>query len=295
MPELPEVETVVRQLRPQIYGKALLEVELLDPKLRRSVPEVALVRGRVDDVYRSGKQIVIAFAHSRKPNKDLLLIHLRMTGRLIWSERNKAKRALARHYYRQSPTETGKDLQHLRARLHFAEGDLLFFDVRRFGTVELADHRTHQPLGLEPLSDHFTVSLLRELLSKRKQPMKSWLMRQDLLVGIGNIYASEILFHAGISPLRRADRLNNQEIPKLYRAIRQILERAIRHCGTTFSDFQDTTGETGSYQRFLKVYDRKGEGCYRCDGRIRRIVQQQRSTFYCPKCQSVRGSQAVSR
>ena len=126
---------------------------------------------------------------------------------------------------------------------------------------------------------------MTELLGTSAQPLKAWLLRQDRLVGLGNIYASEILHAARLSPFAGAGSLNGREVRRLHSATRRILQRAIRNCGTTFSDFQDARGASGSYQRLLAVYGRDGEGCRRCRATIERVVQQQRSTFYCPGCQ----------
>jgi formamidopyrimidine-DNA glycosylase len=138
---------------------------------------------------------------------------------------------------------------------------------------------------MDPLSPHLTPASLGRLIGESRQNVKAWLLRQDRLVGLGNIYASEILFVAGISPLREAGSLSPDEHGRLWRATRRVLRRAIRNCGTTFSDFQDAQGLTGSYQHYLKVYGREDEPCPACRTPVVRIVQQQRSTYYCPRCQ----------
>jgi formamidopyrimidine-DNA glycosylase len=189
-----------------------------------------------------------------------------MTGRLIYT-RNKTKQP------------------HLRAALDFNQGQLLFIDPRRFGTIEVASQIDDlRGTGVEPLTDALNLKSLSQLLGSSKQPIKTWLMRQDKIVGIGNIYASEILYDAQISPRRRVASLSRIERERLLKSIKKILTKAIKHCGTTFSDFQDAHGVTGAYQRFLKVYECEGLKCSRCEGLIRRIVQQQRSTYYC-SCQ----------
>lgn len=170
----------------------------------------------------------------------------------------------------------------------FSRGALLFYDQRRFGTLEiLSQPPEEEARGVEPLSPALTTAVLRELLAGSRQEIKAWLLRQDRLVGIGNIYASEILFTAGIHPLRLAGSLSAAESAALKKAVRQILALAVKHCGTTFSDFQDAAGESGGFARFLKVYQRAGQPCRRCATPVERLVQQQRSTFYCPRCQPV--------
>jgi formamidopyrimidine-DNA glycosylase len=138
---------------------------------------------------------------------------------------------------------------------------------------------------MDPFSADLNPRVLGGLIGESHQNIKAWLLRQDRLVGLGNIYASEILFVAGISPLREAASLEATEHRKLLRATRLVLRRAIRNCGTTFSDFQDAQGLTGSYQNYLAVYGRESEPCLRCGTPVVRFVQQQRSTFFCSRCQ----------
>jgi formamidopyrimidine-DNA glycosylase len=141
-----------------------------------------------------------------------------------------------------------------------------------------------QPAGAEPLAEDFTARSLADLLAGSRQNIKAWLLRQDRLVGLGNIYASEILHAARISPLRQAGSLDRADVGRLYRAKRRILRHAIEQRGTTFSDFQGTDGRTGGFRRYLAVFARAGAPCRRCKTPIERIVQNGRSTFYCPTC-----------
>lgn len=266
MPELPEVETVARQLDPLIRGRGLRALEVYDSLLEpgQGPGERGL---RVVRVGRVAKQVVLDLAREgAKTPTAWIGVHLRMTGRLAWAP------------------ERPRDVPHLRARLVLEGGDLLFVDTRRFGTLRWLAHREEgAPGGLEPLSQAHTPSRLARLLAGSGQELKPWLLRQDRLVGLGNIYASEIPHEAGLSPFRRAGSLDREEIGRLHRAIKAVLRRAIRNCGTTFSDFQDAYGITGSYQSKLKVYGREGEACPRCGGEIRRVVQQQRSTYFCSR------------
>lgn len=269
MPELPEVETVARQLAPRLVGRTILGLRIHDPRLRKGrTPPVA---GRsVVEVTRSGKRVLIGLAPARASGPLWLAVHLRMTGRLIWKGDGEVA-----------------DRAHLRARFALDRGSLLFVDTRRFGTFCWYRSREQaQPAGVDPLAPALTPSRLGSLASGSRQNVKSWLLRQDRLVGLGNIYASEILHAARISPLREAGSLRANELTRLHASMRRILEHAIQNCGTTFSDFQDTRGLEGSYQRFLAVYDRPGQPCRRCRAPIGRLVQQQRSTYYCPRCQS---------
>ena len=264
MPELPEVETVARQLQRRIQGQCVFGLRILDEKLRVS-PAPRLKGLQVARVDRFEKQVRIRFEGAGRPR--WLLVHLRMTGRLHWSTEGEAPK-------------------HVRAIFTLERGRLLFIDTRRFGTFTwVGDACEFDRPGVDPTMDAFTPERLKTLLEKSRTPLKPWLLRQDRIVGLGNIYASEILWRAGLSPRRRAGRLRPSEIAKLHEAVRSIIERAIENCGTTFSDFQDTDGSIGSYQRFLKVYGREGEPCPRCGSAIARLVQQQRSTFFCPACQ----------
>lgn len=277
MPELPEVETVVRQLRPLLSGGRLLALSLLDPRCPRGPVQRAVGR-RVSAVRRLGKQVVLTLDHDEAGQRGYLAVHLRMTGRLLW----RGQRAPAA-------------LPHLRARLRLDQGTLDFVDVRRFGTLRWEERLAPlRPLGLDPTASTFTARRLGRLLQGSGQQLKVWLLRQDRLVGLGNIYAAEILFRARLNPWRRAGSLTADEVTRLHRALRRVLREAVQHCGTTFSDFQQASGLTGSYQRYLRVYRREGEPCPVCAGAVVREVQQGRSTFYCPHCQPGSGGIAIA-
>ena len=270
MPELPEVETVARQLAPRLVGRIVRRVSILDPLLQNG--RAPAVRGRrIRDVCRVGKQVLVEMAPLPRRNSPLWLqIHLRMSGRLVWAAA--AERA---------------ERPHLRARLVLDRGQLLFVDTRRFGTWNwLRSREEARPAGVDPLSSAFSRPRLAELLRDSRQALKPWLLRQDRLVGLGNIYASEILFAARLSPFREAGSLGAGEQQRLRDSTRRVLNSAFEHCGTTFSDFQDVRGIEGSFQRYLRVYDREGRPCRRCRTPIEKTVQQQRSTFHCPGCQT---------
>lgn len=266
MPELPEVETVARQLSARVEGRVIRRLTILDDLLRRETPP-PLAGAVISSVFRAGKQVIFELTHDRRP-PWWLAVHLRMTGRLLVHENPRLS------------------IPHLRARFRLDQGSLLFVDTRRFGTFGWRErHEDILPNAVEPLSRRLTPRRFRQLIGNSRSPIKTWLLRQDRLVGLGNIYASEILHEAHIAPQRHACDLDDEEIANLTRATKKILRRAIRNCGTTFSDFQDADGVEGSYQNYLFVYGRDGEGCRRCDGTIEREVQQQRSTFYCRRCQ----------
>lgn len=271
MPELPEVETVARQLAPVLTGCSIRRLEVLDSKL--AAVSTAKVRNlEIRAVKRIGKRVALLLAMADSEQIERwLCFHLRMTGRLIWY-----------------PAAAGKPAaqQHLRLRLHTNGGMLLFVDPRRFGTLDIySADPVELETGIDPLTPGFTVKRLGQLLAASRQPLKTWLLRQDQLVGLGNIYASEILHAARLHPQRLACSLSAAEVTAVHKATRSILCKAIKYCGTTFSDFQDSRGEMGGFQRFLRVYGRHGQPCLNCQAPVQRIVQGQRSTFYCPQCQ----------
>jgi len=265
MPELPEVETVARQLKPKLVGRKIVSLNVLDSKLKH-LAKTNLDGYKVVEVERLGKQVVLSLQKNK--SQKYVAVHLRMTGRLIWSDR----KVLA------DP--------HRRLDLKLNGGFLNFVDTRRFGTVEVADNLSNfTPKGQEPLSSEFNLDYLIHLTKNSKQNIKHWLLRQDKIVGLGNIYASEILFASGISPIKEVGKLKKQELTEICKHTKRILKKAIANCGTTFSDFQDSRGDIGNFQKFLKVYDREGLKCINCPNKIERIVQQGRSTFYCKRCQ----------
>jgi len=274
MPELPEVETVARQLHPLIAGRRVKSLRLHDPLLG-PIPTGRVRGSRVAGVARLGKQVVLSLERKTRTSPRLwLAVHLRMTGRLIWRPGG----------------EPAPDPRHRRASLVLDGGVVDFVDPRRFGVIRLTGKGAEiAPPGVDPMSDGFTPGMLRRLLEGSGQEIKAWLLRQDRITGLGNIYASEILFRSRIHPMRPAGSLDRAEIRRLHGATVTILRRAIRHCGTTFSDFQDAVGESGAFQQYLQVYGHAGEPCRRCGKTVEREVQQGRSTFFCPVCQPATG------
>ena len=257
MPELPEVETVVRALRPHIEGRVLESTEAYDPALLPGIKPLSLP-AQVRRLARRGKYILIEL------EKGTLVVHLRMSGRLVWCK-------------------TGVPEGRVRLALRFPHGSLQLVDRRRLATVEFVK-KFEKPLGPEPFGD---LSWLLYALAKSRMPIKAWLLDQRKIAGIGNIYAAEILFRAGIDPRRPARSLGKGEVQRLVKAIPEVLEEAIAGRGTTLPDaeYRAPTGELGAFQVKLAVYGREGEPCRACGAPIRRVKIAGRSTYFCPNCQ----------
>lgn len=259
MPELPEVETIVRGLRAAITGARIEKLQVIDPRI--ALPEKEIIGKRIAAVDRRGKYIVLSLAPS-----GALIFHLRMSGRLV--------RVCAEGEGRYS-----------RLVLHLDDGVLRFVNPRRLGTVEYSADGFPHELGVEPFSPAFSLRRLRALLAKSRGPIKPFLMDQRKIAGLGNIYASEALWRAGIDPRRPANTITAPEARSLRSGILSVLKDAIEHMGTTFSDYRDSEGNKGDFQRFLAVYGKEGEPCPRCGTMIERVKQAGRSTYFCPGCQ----------
>ena len=270
MPELPEVETIVNGLRGPLIGRTFTGVRIGWENIvaRPAVPEFQRrLRGQqILDIWRRGKYLVFDLSGG-----DHLLIHLKMTGQLTVR-----------------PDDAPPD-PHGHTIFDLDDGrQLRFLDTRKFGRVYLvADEKeVVGSLGPEPLTDGFTLSEFATLLRKRKGALKPLLLNQQFIAGIGNIYADEALFVAGIHPQRKADTLTDEEIRRLYQAIRQVLRQALADEGTTFDGaYRKPDGEQGGHQENLMVFQRKEQPCPRCGSAIERIVVGGRGTFFCPCCQ----------
>jgi formamidopyrimidine-DNA glycosylase len=271
MPELPEVETFATDLRPQLVGRRITAAHILWSRTlaEPDVPELTarLAGQKIDRVGRRGKFLVLALESG-----DSLLVHLRMTGRLqIVPD--------------ESPELAGP---HVRAWFELDDGRVLnFTDPRKFGRIWLTEDLTRVvgKLGPEPLAWDFSAEILAERLGRRRGAIKALLLNQEIVAGLGNIYADEALFLAGIHPLRSGASLTSGEIERLHAAIRQVLGEAIGERGTTLRDYRPPYGQIGAYQNELRVYQKTGQPCPRCGTPIQRIRVTQRSTHYCPHCQ----------
>lgn len=282
MPELPEAETIARGLRPAVVGSTIGDTEVIHGDvLRECVPRFAdKVRGRtIVGVERRGKNVLLLLDGAR-----LVAVNLGMTGRLLpFSSAD-----------REGPTG------HAAVRFLFDSGaTLVFDDTRRFGTVEcLSTHEWDERssrMGPEPLDHAFTPERLYVALTASRAPMRSWLLDQRKLAGVGNIYANEALYLARIHPRTEARAVSRPQADRLHGALREVLRRAIEAGGTTIRDYRTADGEEGRYARRLLVYDRHGDPCRRCGSTIRRTVFGGRSAFHCPGCQRRRWKRIRAR
>jgi formamidopyrimidine-DNA glycosylase len=282
MPELPEVESVRRQLEPVLVGHRLERVRIDDARLVRPYDpdEVAaeLHGERVAAVDRRGKYLVVRFESGR-----VLLIHLRMTGSLL-----------------RAPNGSLPDDPHRRAVVTLDDGsDVAYRDVRRFGTWLLLEPGEAEPylvarVGDEPLDTLFTAARLGERLAGRRTSLKAALLDQRTLAGMGNIYADEALWRARLNPLRAASSLDRAELRRLHRGIRAALEHGLARQGSTLRDYRLPDGSGGSMQDEFRVYGRRDEPCDRCGTPIARTRVAGRTTWFCPTCQPEAPTQAAS-
>lgn len=273
MPELPEVETVRRHLERRVPGRRVASAWTSGLALRKPLARGfarAFAGGRFTGVRRVAKFLYLDWEDRAGRNGRSLLAHLGMTGRFVF--RATAPRELPPHAH---------------AAWRFDDGStLVFCDARRFGLLEwVARDARPAGVGLDPTETPVTGELLHALSRKARTPIKSFLLDQRRVAGLGNIYACEALFRARISPRRRAATLTRAECARLATAIDESLAEAVRYRGTTFSDFRDLDDRPGEYGTSLFVYGREGKPCKVCATRIRRLVQSGRSSFYCPTCQ----------
>lgn len=272
MPEMPEVETIARQLRETIIGKRMAEVKLSGLPLRKPVAKnfSSIVCGRsITSIHRRGKYLLVELAP-----KAFLLIHLGMSGRILYLQRS------------------SEGIKHVHAVFRFSDSTVLEYrDPRRFGLLSAYEGTEIDQipellcLGMDPLDRCFTGKRLASCLCKSRKAIKDFLLDQSIIAGLGNIYVCEALFEARIHPMRRCDKVTSDEASCLAVAIQKVLKNAIKNNGTSFSDFLGADGKRGGNQRFLTVFQKDGIACLRCKTSIQRIRQGNRSSFFCSKCQ----------
>ena len=271
MPELPEVEVIRRDLVGRVEGRRIRSAKIDEPRLTRRLGtprevEAALVGRRVHRLRRRGKFFIFELGQTS------LIVRLGMTGQLLWSENG----------------DTFRPDRYTHAQFVLSGGGVLFYrDIRKFGEVFILPTESVEStleIGVEPLDPAFTAEVLRRLC-RSSTGIKPLLLNQKQIAGIGNIYADEALFRAGIRPTRRASSLHPDEIDSLRRAVRSVLQAGIRHRGSSIANYRDAGGEPGRFVALHRVYQRHGEPCLACKTPIRRIVLGQRGTHFCPTCQ----------
>jgi formamidopyrimidine-DNA glycosylase len=271
VPELPEVETIRRQIEPELVGRRIESMEVFDERLTRPAPprevERAVTGRRIESVGRRGKYLMVRLEGGR-----WLVMHLRMTGNIVLREPR-------------------SDVRFLRAVIWLEAGTtLLFTDARRFGTAVVLDDGEVDAYmaaraGVEPLSERLTAERVCELAAGRRAPLKSFLLAQDGIAGIGNIYADEALWRARLHPLSPAGSMRLEHCERLREGIVGALEAGLDNGGASIDDYRDARGAEGTMQDEFCVHNREGQPCPRCGTEIRRIVLGGRSTYFCPGCQ----------
>jgi len=271
MPELPEVETIVRSLLPLVPGRSVLSVDVRCGNLRRVLtPRFAsgLAGRRIDGIRRRAKYMLFDLDDGLA-----WIVHLGMSGRFLRVD--------------SASCHEPRKHDHVIVTLDDGAG-LVFHDPRRFGLMAIDDAASSPLLsgiGPEPLGEDFQPSYLASLRRRTRRTVKDVLMDQRIVAGLGNIYVNEALFTAGVRPRRRLASMSSEECGNVVRAVRTILDEAIEHRGSSISDFLDGIGRRGAYQWRRRVYDREGEACPRCAAVIKVVTVGQRSSFYCPRCQ----------
>lgn len=270
MPELPEVETIKRDLSRLIVGKRILDITTDVPKQVRpslAIVKKAIGRTKIKKIARRAKLLQIFLS-----NNKILVIHLKLTGRLLVRKKD-------------APRD---DWQHVTISLS-GEKELRFADLRKFGWVKLVKDKQElekilASFGPEPM-DGLTLGEFKKILAASRRPVKLVLMDQKKIAGIGNIYANDALFLARIDPRRPANKVTPQETKKLFQAIEKVLKAGIRYRGASDQYYLDALGRKGSYQDHFLVYQREGQKCFDCQGKVKKIKLGGRGTFYCPQCQ----------
>ncbi len=258
MPELPEVETVVRTLAPRLTGRTVLEARFYSKLVMRNAPDPPITGMRVESVKRLGKNILIAL------DGGILTVHLGMTGKLLID---------------------AETTPHTRAVITLDQGLLLYDDIRQFGRITWGEQLPAHVAALGPDALAVSAEEFIAIMKPHRSRIKPLLLNQKLITGMGNIYCDEALFRAGLHPRTNAQRISRAKYTRLHEAMQQLLYLAIEKGGSSISDYVDTEGRKGSFQDFHQVYGKEGEPCVHCAAPIKKIVLAQRGTHFCPNCQ----------
>ncbi|MDD5749313.1 MAG: bifunctional DNA-formamidopyrimidine glycosylase/DNA-(apurinic or apyrimidinic site) lyase [Patescibacteria group bacterium] len=285
MPELPEVETIRRGLSANILGKKINRVQIKKSNLVRNTDRLfttVLQNNSFSKIDRIGKLLIFEL----KKGDKLLLVHLKMTGQLIYSSTDD----LLAGGHNWPPVSENLPNKFSHVIFSFSDDSRLFYnDLRQFGYLQLIKKKDRRLIeakfGIEPGQKNFTWNNFRKIFIDRKTPLKALLLNQKLIAGLGNIYVDEICFRAGLRPDRNADKLKEKELKKIFKATDYIIKKAIAKKGTTFSDYRDVENKKGNFSFYLKVYGRKGEQCFSCQGKIEKIKLAGRGTHFCLNCQ----------
>ena len=289
MPELPEVETIRRDLTKAVLDKKISGLQILKTaSIKSSLSNFkrVLLKSRFKNIDRIGKLLIFEL-----PKDNFLLCHLKMTGQLIYADKTSLVAGGHSLSGKNLNDQVGGTLPNKATRIviDFTDGSHLFFnDQRRFGYLKIVDglelEKIKETYGIEPLQANFTLPNFIKAL-KRHKNIKAVLLDQSLIAGIGNIYADEALFDARLNPARSAESLSLADCRRLLNSIKKLITKAITERGTTFNNYRDGAGGRGNFVKFLKVYGRKDEHCPRCRGPIKKIKLAGRGTHYCPNCQ----------
>jgi len=266
MPELPEVETIKRDLESIIVGKKIKDVEVKRAKIIKELSVENFIKRvqnqEIKGISRRGKMLILKFSN------QYLVVHLRMTGQIIYGDKQ----------------------QESKVAFRLSDGKYLnFLDRRVMGEIRLINNWQELPfiqkMGPEPLEKEFSLEKFQEILRGKKAQIKPLLMDQSFIAGIGNLYAAEILFRAKVSPLCPADSLNSAEVREIYLAIKEVLREGIKYRGSSVNTYRDAYGKKGSFAQRLHVYNRAGQPCFKCGTLIKKIDLGGRGTYFCPTCQ----------
>ena len=282
MPELPEVETIRRSLQKAIVGKKIKDVEVRKPKIFQGDTE-DVIGETIKKIERRGKVLMIKLSGNKN-----LVVHFKLTGQMVWVPKGGETVTLG-HPIPFVGTQLPAKTTHVIFTVN--GGKLFYNDLRQFGWIKVRDKKGTErevgTLGVEPLTKEFTPEKLSQIFAKTKRPIKLVLMDQGKMAGVGNIYANDALFEAGIIPTRPANTLNQGMVKKLHRAIEKVLSDGLKYGGSSARDeaYIKPTGEPGSYQEHFRVYQKEGQSCPKCGKTIKRIKFGGRGTFFCPRCQ----------
>ena len=300
MPELPEVETIIRDLNKEILGRTIQDAWTDFPKMIKFPKSFEQfkkeIRGKkIEKIWRRGKNILFELTGVRPLSTHYLLIHQKLTGHLLLGKWKKIKN----QWQSEIKGPLAEDPMNRFLHLMFWLDDgrhppttqqLALSDLRKFAKVELLTNgqleKELSSLGPEPLEKDFTFEKFKECLKNKRGKIKQILMNQEVIAGIGNIYSDEILWQAKVHPFKDVSKLRESELKKIYQAMREILPKAIKLGGESISDFRRISGERGYFDKERKVYRREGEPCFRCGTKIKRVKLAGRSAHFCSKCQS---------